>query len=481
MAHIDLVYRNLTHPLYYLDDFIFDKVSYITVFETEDSLFKKIEFQDLETAYDFDTQGKLKLVFVELYIHNQEYSWIYKYSINIEEEIQTNWEVLFRKGYYIYEVQFNWDKLQIFKRPVNRPDNWFLGNFLYRFEKTEDNGLEKYVALKEFYDFIPRYKDVYLETIFLVKVMTEHPGINDFRELIPYFRQEKLRIEKVGLDKQNHKPQAKIEIPKSPQQLLFSKLVGLKKVKLEIQELSTLAHFRKKRIEFGLPVTPSTLHLVFTGNPGTGKTTVARLLGQIYHDIGLLAENKVIEVSRNDLVGQYVGHTADKTQKVFESALGGILFIDEAYSLFKGGNDFGAEAVETLLKLMEDNREKIVVIIAGYNNEISSLLASNPGLVSRFPKVLHFDDYSKGELVQIFEKMVKEFENTLSESAKQKLINLIDKSYDSGLFKSNARAIRNLFDEVVKKQSWRLSSHKDLTRKDLTVFIDQDIPEHIGM
>ncbi|GEO08285.1 AAA family ATPase [Segetibacter aerophilus] len=266
----------------------------------------------------------------------------------------------------------------------------------------------------------------------------------------------------------------------SDEQIELSNLIGLDKIKLEIEELKTLARFRKKRIELGLPVTPSTLHIVFTGNPGTGKTTVARLLGQIYYDIGLLASNRVVEVSRGDLVGQYIGHTAPKTQKVFESALGGILFIDEAYSLFKTGNDFGNEAVETLLKLMEDNREKIVIVIAGYPKEMEDLLTSNPGLKSRFSKTLHFEDYLKEELTQIFHKMVADYHNKLTEGAKYKIEYLIDRYYDSGLFTSNARAVRNIFEDTIKRQSIRLSKVENPTQDEVTGFIDKDIPDALN-
>jgi len=256
-------------------------------------------------------------------------------------------------------------------------------------------------------------------------------------------------------------------------------LIGLEKIKLEIQELKALANFRQKRLELGLPVTPNTLHMVFTGNPGTGKTTVARLLGQIYYDIGILSENKVIEASRQDLVGEYIGHTAPKTQKIFENALGGILFVDEAYSLFKSGNDFGKEAVETLLKLMEDNREKIVVIIAGYPKEMDELLSSNPGLKSRFSKFLHFDDYNKDELLQIFLKMVADYRNVLTDGAKFKIEHLIETYYDDGAFNANARAIRNLFEETTKRQSLRLTKMENPSQEEMTTFIDKDLPNTI--
>lgn len=154
----------------------------------------------------------------------------------------------------------------------------------------------------------------------------------------------------------------------------------------------------------------------------------------------------------------------------------GILFIDEAYSLFKSGNDFGSEAVETLLKLMEDNREKLVVIIAGYPKEMEELLLSNPGLKSRFSKFLHFDDYNKEELFQIFTKMVSEYQNKLSEGAKYKMEFLIDNHFESGTFNANARAIRNIFEESTKKQSLRLSKIENPTQEEMITFVDTDLP-----
>ena len=174
-----------------------------------------------------------------------------------------------------------------------------------------------------------------------------------------------------------------------------------------------------------------------------------------------------------------MGHTAPKTQKVFEKALGGILFIDEAYSLFRTGNDFGKEAVETLLKLMEDNREKIVVIIAGYPKELEELLSSNPGLKSRFSKTLHFEDYSKEELLQIFLKMVAVYGNILTEGTKYKIEYLIDTNYDSGVFGANGRTIRNIFEATAQRQSHRLSKIDNPSQDDMTTFIDKDIPDKI--
>lgn len=254
-------------------------------------------------------------------------------------------------------------------------------------------------------------------------------------------------------------------------------LIGLENVKIEIQALRSLAKIRKKKLELGIPVTPSTLHMVFTGNPGTGKTTIARLIGEIYYSLGLLESSEVIEVSRYDLVGQFVGLTAVKTQKVFESALGGVLFIDEAYSLSKGDiKDFGTEAIAILIKLMEDYRDKIVVIVAGYPDEMKAFINSNPGLKSRFSTYIHFDDFSKKELFAIFLKMVSDSQHKITEGAKFKLDLLIDERYNEGYFTGNARTIRNIFEEVHKLQSLRLDELSNPTKEELITFNDKDVP-----
>jgi SpoVK/Ycf46/Vps4 family AAA+-type ATPase len=180
-------------------------------------------------------------------------------------------------------------------------------------------------------------------------------------------------------------------------------LVGLENVKKDVKNLVNLMKVRKLRQENDLPVPPMSLHMVFMGNPGTGKTTVARLISSLYASIGVLSKGQLIEVDRSGLVAGYVGQTALKTQEVIKSALGGVLFIDEAYSLSSGGeNDFGREAIETILKAMEDHRDDLVVIVAGYDEPMQKFLSSNPGLESRFNKYFYFQDYTGEQLMAIF-------------------------------------------------------------------------------
>ncbi len=456
-----------------------DKIIYITVYTNSDNVYIRKDFDNIEEALDFNPESSLKLTFIYINSPKQEDGNIYVEYKSIKFE--NNKLILSDKADCTinkkrFTIEFGFTSFTLWTLPKSfRP-------ITYSRRKTihTDDG-DEFELLDSYYEIIPRFEDLFLETIFMLDIMSSNPGIRNKEELEAYLLQSKLKTEKEMKPLETKKGSEKGSEPsKSDEQIELENLIGLNKIKLEILELKTLAQFRKKRIEFDLPVTPSTLHMVFTGNPGTGKTTVARLLGKIYYDIGLLAENKVIEVSRGDLVGQYVGHTAPKTQKVFEDALGGILFIDEAYSLFKTGNDFGSEAVETLLKLMEDYRENIVVIIAGYPKEIEELLISNPGLKSRFSKHLHFDDYSKDELIQIFYKMVSDYNNILTDGAKYKIEYFIDNYYESGYFISNARAIRNIFEESIKKQSLRLSKIDNPSQDQMITFIDKDIPDSIN-
>jgi len=484
MGKLLLEYKGIPVILNHLFENI-DKLIFITVYTTGQNDYIRKDFKNLEEAIDFYPENailKLTFVYLESEVYGSNFARNHFISL-INNKLVISYNVdLIQEGFQ-FSVDFGSDTFYIKKiissgtKPVAQYEIKYV-----RRKKNQIGTDTTYELLDSYYELIPRYEDIYLETLFMLDIMTKNVNVSSKDELEAYFLQAKFNVEKNKNFKKSHTDTDKLDTnEKSEGQLEISNLIGLDKIKLEILELKALAQFRKKRIELGLPVTPSTLHLVFTGNPGTGKTTVARMLGEIYYNIGLLASNKVIEVSRGDLVGEYVGHTAPKTQRIFESALGGILFIDEAYSLFKSGsgNDFGAEAVETLLKLMEDNRENIVVIIAGYPKELENLLTSNPGLKSRFSKTLQFPDYSKDELIQIFFKLVADYHNTLSKGAKYKIEYIIDRYYEGGYFNSNARAIRNIFEETIKRQSHRLSNKEDATQEEMTSFIDKDIPDEL--
>jgi len=257
----------------------------------------------------------------------------------------------------------------------------------------------------------------------------------------------------------------------------LNSLVGLEAVKKDVKNLVNMMKVRKLRETNGLPVPPMSLHMVFMGNPGTGKTTVARLISGLYAAIGVLSKGQLIEVDRSGLVAGYVGQTALKTQKVIDSAIGGVLFIDEAYSLSSGGeNDFGREAIETLLKAMEDHRDDLIVVVAGYDEPMEGFLSSNPGLESRFNKYFHFPDYNGDELMEIFRMQCKKNGYELTpeaESAAKELFDDLYASRDDNF--GNARDVRNRFEDMIICQSNRVAEIEEPSKEDLMAVLPQDL------
>lgn len=255
-------------------------------------------------------------------------------------------------------------------------------------------------------------------------------------------------------------------------------LVGLQSVKKTIREIQAFALIQKCRQTLQLACEPLALHTIFIGNPGTGKTTVARLLSKMLREMGILQKGHTVEVERADLVAQYIGQTAQKTREVIKQAQGGLLFIDEAYSLARGGErDFGKEAIDTLVKAMEDQRDSFIVVLAGYPAPMNWFLAANPGLRSRFPISIEFPDYTDIELYKIALSMFAKREYTLTARAEQELIRHIRRlrQGDPASF-GNARAVRNLVEQVIRRQAVRLVSKKELTKDELTVISPVDFP-----
>ena len=254
-------------------------------------------------------------------------------------------------------------------------------------------------------------------------------------------------------------------------------LVGLDDVKKDIKNLMNLVKVRRLRKENGLPIPPMSLHMVFMGNPGTGKTTVARIISGLYAAIGVLEKGQLIEVDRSGLVAGYVGQTALKTQEVIKSALGGVLFIDEAYSLASGGeNDFGREAIETILKAMEDHRDELIVVVAGYNGPMEKFINSNPGLQSRFNKYFYFHDYNGEQLLYIFKGQCKKNGYALTEEAEAEAKAMFEELYENrGETFGNGRDVRNVFEDTVVRQSNRVAALDAPTKDDLMQFLPEDL------
>jgi len=255
-------------------------------------------------------------------------------------------------------------------------------------------------------------------------------------------------------------------------------LVGLQKVKENVRSLMNLVKVRKLRQENGLPTPPLSLHLVFMGNPGTGKTTVARLIARLYHAIGVLEKGQLVEVDRSGLVAGFVGQTAAKTNEVIQKALGGVLFVDEAYALAKsdGQNDFGQEAIETLLKAMEDHRNELVVIVAGYEDLMENFISSNPGLESRFNRYLLFEDYTGEELGKIFFSLCAKNGYEPDAEASAYVTDLLQRMYEERDENfGNARSVRNLFENAVAAQSDRVAELENPTVDDLKTFSKADL------
>lgn len=258
--------------------------------------------------------------------------------------------------------------------------------------------------------------------------------------------------------------------------------IGLAEVKREVNNLVNIATVFKRREEMGLPTADLSLHMVFTGNPGTGKTMIARLMARIYRSLGILSKGQLVEVDRSGLVAGYVGQTAIKTGKVIEKALGGVLFIDEAYALNgKGDNDFGQEVIDTLLKAMEDHRDDLVVIVAGYDGLMEKFIHSNPGLESRFNRYLHFDDYTLEEMLAIFRMRCEKSQYTLSPDAEQDVKDFIYDENADGITFGNARGVRNLFEQVLAEQANRLAAMDTFTKEDLMTITREDVLRARGM
>ncbi len=279
------------------------------------------------------------------------------------------------------------------------------------------------------------------------------------------------------------KPQSK-DIKEIMEEL--DSLIGLKNVKSLVKEVHAFVEIQKRRKQEGLINEPLVMHMIFKGNPGTGKTTVARIIGNLFKELEVLPKGHLVEVERADLVGEYIGHTAQKTREQIKRALGGILFIDEAYSLARGGEkDFGKECIDSLVKAMEDYKDDLIVILAGYKDEMDWFLQINPGLRSRFPIQIEFNDYSVDELMQIAKMMAEKRQYRFSPKALLQFEDILQSSMDNIFYNKlgNARLVLNMIEKAIRRQALRLVSQSKISRisrEDLLQIEPEDIPVDIS-
>ena len=329
-----------------------------------------------------------------------------------------------------------------------------------------------------------RKDEIILQQMDLIRSMTER----NLRSMDADFWGTPLMEKKVTekAEKPAEKPAAQAEKPAQKEEIppkekiedLLAELdgyVGMDAIKEEVRSLINMVQVYKLRRENDLPTTDMSLHMVFSGNPGTGKTTVARIMARIYHSLDILSKGQLVEVDRSGLVAGYVGQTALKTQKVIEKAMGGVLFIDEAYALNgKSENDFGQEAIDTILKAMEDHRDDLVVIVAGYTELMDRFIHSNPGLESRFNRFLMFEDYTPEQMVAIFKMQCKKGCYVLAEGTEELVRDFISEESADDSF-GNARGVRNLFEHILVAQNNRLAKMEQVTREDLMQILPDDV------
>lgn len=288
----------------------------------------------------------------------------------------------------------------------------------------------------------------------------------------------------INQEQKQHDKQGQQDQQEHLEQLLeeLNTLIGLDGVKEEVNSLINLIKVRKMREKFNMPVMDMSYHMVFTGNPGTGKTTVARIVANIYKELGLVSKGNLVETDRAGLVAGYVGQTAIKVTETVEKAIGGVLFIDEAYSLTNNtnGNDFGNEAIDTLVKLMEDHRDDLVVIVAGYTKEMEVFLKANTGLISRFNKFIEFKDYTEQELIDILKMMVNKSAMEIDEEAISYVVKQLDKMTKTAKSRfGNARGIRNVFEKIITNQANRIVTYENPSIDQLQQIIYDDVVDVI--
>ncbi|MCU9533696.1 AAA family ATPase [Streptococcus sp. CSL10205-OR2] len=331
---------------------------------------------------------------------------------------------------------------------------------------------KKQIDVKKFKDYLKGLNDYLSQTVTNIEFVSQNKNTDNNDQKIV----SEAPISE--LSNSSNKSASSKESEETIEELLenLNQLIGLSEVKQEVNTLVNLLKIKKIREKRGFKTANISKHLVFLGNPGTGKTTIARLISKIYKQLGILDKGQLVEVDRAGLVAGYVGQTALKTKEKIDEAMGGILFIDEAYTLVKGGSDFGQEAIDTILKAMEDNRENFVVIVAGYPEPMAEFLESNPGLKSRFNKTISFEDYNEEELFEIFELFCRSNDMRLANNAIENFKKYLKKLVENKPKNfSNGRTMRNLFERAVSNQANRLAQLTDITDDELNEITIEDL------
>lgn len=380
-------------------------------------------------------------------------------KLKINKDIFTVTIPIVFKHFVICDTKKEYDKYINYKGPKsNLIYNTYelFGKYLISINNNKNTKNKLFLFLNNLTKFIKSYG-----------LVSKEINLNEIKEI-----EENIKVENI----EENEEETIEDLLKS-----LEELTGLNNVKKEINDLVNLIQINKMREEYGFKSSNVSKHMVFYGNPGTGKTTIARIISKIYKKLGILSKGQLVEVDRSGLVAGYVGQTAILTKKVIDKAKGGVLFIDEAYTLSRNGNesDFGFEAIDTLLKEMEDNRDDLVVIVAGYDEPMEEFLCSNPGLKSRFNKFIKFDNYNSEELIDILKKMCKKQDFKIQE----KSINIIKEKFNE-LSKNkdfaNARTARNIFEFAITNQASRLMNDKNkkITKEKLLILKAEDFKDY---
>lgn len=374
-----------------------------------------------------------------------------------------------------------------------KDDDFFYLNNAFNSIGAHDLSVQYFSLLYRLFSVIAKCdnKITYAESRWLERLM----DFSDPNKIVGLYYSSPLEV-KVNKPKKTVEPVTPVEQPKQAEQTAtvakattedsenplneLNTLIGLKDVKQEVSAIANFVKIQQMRAEKGMKPVRMSYHCVFTGNPGTGKTTVARILASIYGYFGILKKGHLVETDRSGLVAEYVGQTAVKTNKIIDSALDGVLFIDEAYSLVQGGgNDYGHEAISTLLKRMEDDRDRLIVILAGYSEDMKRFIDSNPGLQSRFNRYIHFADYTADELKQMFLLNVGKNQYQLDEAGDISLSEILNFAVEhKGKNFGNGRYVRNLFEKTIQNQAMRLSSKPNITAEELSLLTADDLPKN---